>query len=57
MRIGREEARLRVVSTMPKGRESVSAERLHIYILLCMFNGFAFARPLCRAIKGASDGG
>jgi hypothetical protein len=50
MRIGREEARLRVVSTMPKGLESVSAE-LHIYILLCMFNGFAFARPLCRVIK------
>jgi hypothetical protein len=23
----------------------------HIYILLCMFNGFAFARPFCRAIK------
>ena len=28
-----------------------SAERPHIYILLCMFNGFAFARPLCGAIK------
>ena len=25
--------------------------RPHIYILLCMFNGFAFARPLCGAIK------
>lgn len=25
--------------------------RRHIYILLCMFNGFAFARPFCRAIK------
>jgi hypothetical protein len=27
------------------------------YILLCMFNGFAFARPFCGAIKGRSDGG
>jgi hypothetical protein len=23
-----------------------------IYILLCMFNGFAFARPFCGAING-----
>ena len=28
-----------------------------MYILLCMFNGFAFARPFCGAIKGRSDGG
>jgi hypothetical protein len=27
------------------------------YILLCMFNGFAFARPFCQAIKNKSDGG
>jgi hypothetical protein len=27
------------------------AKRPHIYILLCMFNGFAFARPLCGVIK------
>jgi hypothetical protein len=27
-----------------------------VYILLCMFNGFAFARPFCRAIKGKADG-
>src|SRR5262245_14156034 len=46
-----------LLRTMPAGHESVSAERSHIYILLCMFNGFAFARPLCGAIKGASDGG
>jgi len=32
------------------------AENPHIYILLCMFNGFAFARPFCGAIKGKSDG-
>ena len=33
------------------------AQNPRIYILLCMFNGFAFARPFCGAIKGRSDGG
>jgi hypothetical protein len=33
------------------GFEIGHAKRPHIYILLCMFNGFAFARPLCGAIK------
>jgi hypothetical protein len=33
------------------------AQNPRIYILLCMFNGFAFARPFCGAIKGKSDGG
>src|SRR5262245_45889791 len=37
--------------TMPTGPESPSAKRPHIYILLCMFNGFAFARPFCGGIK------
>ena len=26
------------------------------YILLCMFNGFAFGRPLCQAIKVSLTG-
>jgi hypothetical protein len=26
------------------------------YILLCMFNGFAFARPFCQAIKVSLTG-
>jgi hypothetical protein len=37
-----------------RGRNVAERDRLqacHIYILLCMFNGFAFARPLCRANK------
>ena len=27
------------------------------YLLLCMFNGFAFAPPLCQPIKGNLTGG
>jgi hypothetical protein len=29
--------------------------RTGFYYLLCMFNGFAFARPLCGAIKGLPE--
>jgi len=28
----------------------------NFYVLLCMFNGFAFARPFCQAIKVSLTG-
>jgi hypothetical protein len=47
------------ISTLPKGLTAAYeavAQNPRIYILLCMFNGFAFARPFCGAIKDGSDG-
>jgi hypothetical protein len=42
------------------GQWPSGANRAHgscgFYILLCMFNGFAFARPFCQAIKVSLTG-
>src|SRR6185437_5108351 len=35
----------------PKPPQPAPGPGARIYILLCMFNGFAIARPFCRAIK------
>jgi len=49
---------IRVFRRVSKGPAyGAVAQNPRIYILLCMFNGFAFARPFCGAIKGRSDGG
>ena len=48
---------IRVFRPYPRGQLAAVAQNPRIYILLCMFNGFAFARPFCGAIKGRSDGG
>ena len=37
-------------------RLPMSAASCSFYILLCMFNGFAFARPFCQAIKVSLTG-
>jgi hypothetical protein len=46
---------IRVFRRYPWGQlaaHGAVAQNPRIYILLCMFNGFAFARPFCGAIKG-----
>ena len=44
----------------PLGHWPSGSNRAHgscgFYILLCMFNGFAFARPFCQAIKVSLTG-
>jgi hypothetical protein len=37
-------------------RPAAPTSNCSFYILLCMFNGFAFARPFCQAIKVSLTG-
>ena len=50
------QARIGLPESDPEATPWRFEARPGFYYLLCMFNGFAFARPLCGAIKEMPEG-